>query len=423
MRIENLRRVEREEGRSARVMADVIWEACERSPFELYFETEGITSPDLESDPHAYLVACLLPAMYFGEPRIRIEAEICPELLGGLETNMRWFQYWTDGALQPLEIEVSRSRASFSAPSGRHAGSFLSGGVDSLAALYVNHENFPWDHPAVIRDCVMVHGFDIGGTARAGEENAYYTRSVRALGKIAEDADVTLIPLRTNVRLLYDDVHFWMRYFHGAAMASVAHVLHRRVNRIYIGSNYMTTPVPWGSHPILNANYGSYALQVRGDGLNLSRLEKVRVVAAQDVALRNLRVCTWNPETGLNCGVCEKCLRTMLELLAVGRLEDAESFPVRHVDPSLLDILNIKRDSMAAMYRELLPPLNAAGYHSIVARLEAILADFEKHRAWEREEDWKGAVKRFDRKWLGEILYRSYSAVRHGFRRPPAVSG
>ena len=38
-------------------------------------------------------------------------------------------------------------------------------------------------------------------------------------------------------------------------------------------------------------------------------------------------------------------------------------------------------------------------------------AEFHKNLAWEEERDWKGAVKRFDRRWLGASLYKTYSKI------------
>ena len=352
MRIENL--ISSQDGEVARVSATVLWEDCERPPFELIFETEGVASGDLESNPHAFLTACFVPALDFGERRILIAEEICPELLHGLETNARWLVHWSGGQLRPLRIECVHARTEVPTRSEKRVGSFLSGGVDSLATLRTNRLDFPLGHSASIRDCVMVRGFDIGGTTRAGTEEAFFARSIAPLRDIALDARVNLILITTNVRLLHDDVRFWIHRFHGAALASVAHSLSTRLARMYIGSSD-NIPVPddQGSHPLLDANYGSHELQIWHDGLYLSRLEKVKRVAEWPVALRNLRVCTMNPDTGLNCGRCEKCLRTMLELLAVGKLEDAESFPVQHIDMDTLDTLSICDDYQLTLYQEL----------------------------------------------------------------------
>lgn len=92
MRLENLR-VE-ESGDTVRALATVIWEDCPRPTQELYFETARDVAESLSCSAHAFLVACSLPAMYFGEERVFIEGEICPDLKDGIETAMNWLRFW-----------------------------------------------------------------------------------------------------------------------------------------------------------------------------------------------------------------------------------------------------------------------------------------------------------------------------------------
>ena len=107
MRIENYRS-EKKDNRY-RVSAQVKWEDCERPLQEIYFETAEEFSKDISCNPHAFLVACIMPAMRFGEKRIFIDSEICPELLDGLITAMslicNWFD-WYNGASSLVRIET-----------------------------------------------------------------------------------------------------------------------------------------------------------------------------------------------------------------------------------------------------------------------------------------------------------------------------
>jgi hypothetical protein len=54
------------------------------------------------------------------------------------------------------------------------------------------------------------------------------------------------------------------------------------------------------------------------DGGEYARTEKAEGISDWAVGLNNLRVCWAGPLTGKNCGVCEKCIRTKLNFLAVG---------------------------------------------------------------------------------------------------------
>jgi hypothetical protein len=414
MRIENLR-VESSPNR-VKVATTVIWEDCDRPTREIYFETDAAFAQDLSCNPHAFLVGCIVPALHHGEARIAIDETICPELRNGLLTTMGWLCQWASSPYKPLRIEAKPGNPPPSPPRSEHAGSFLSGGVDSLATLRRNRLDFPPEHRRSIRDCLLVHGFDIGGKEASGSEVEVFDRALAALSAIIEDANVTLIPVSTNIRHLDDSDHFWIFEFHGAALASVAHAFSNRLTWVSIASTYDIPNLSrWGSHPLLDPNYGSAELQIRHDNLWMSRLEKVRLVADWDVALRNLRVCTYNPPGMPNCGRCEKCLRTMLELLAVGKLAHASTFSQKDVTEEMLQEVCITNAYENSCYRELIGALRAQGRQDLATCIEVKTAQFDKFHYWEEERDWKGAVKRFDRRFLGSSLFNSYRTMRRFF--------
>ena len=64
---------------SQRITATVIWEDNDRPPRDIYFEVDKTYADYLALNPHAFLVACLVPAVYHGEKRILLDDTICPE--------------------------------------------------------------------------------------------------------------------------------------------------------------------------------------------------------------------------------------------------------------------------------------------------------------------------------------------------------
>lgn len=414
MRIEDLRSETR--GDRARVAATVVWEDCDREPQELFYETTRDFAADLTCDPHAFLIGTILPAIKRGEQRIAIDAPICPELRNGLTTAIRWFREWSYFD-HGVCIEAKGSRHYPQMPAPRTA-SFLSGGADSLAVMRANRLDYPLDHPNSIKDSLFVHGFDIGGRKDYGEERAAYDLALRAASAVAQDAGTTLIPVYTNVRHLYDAVHFWIFQFHGAALASVAHAFSNRITSASIASGFGIPDIVLAStHPLLEPNYSSTGLRIRHEGILYSRLDKVRLLSEWPAALENMRVCTMNPVGQLNCGECEKCLRTMLQLLAVDSLDKATTFPYREVTPEMLETITLREKYQDGWYEELVAPLMAKGRLDLVEVIQRKRREFQKHLAWEEERDWKGAVKRFDREWLGESMYKSYSKFLEWRRR------
>jgi hypothetical protein len=386
----------------ARLTATIVWEDCDRPPQEIYFGTSEEFACALRCNPHVFLITCLLPAMRHGERRIAIEDRICPELRNGLLTAIGLMRNWYEYRGASPRIEA---RAGIRAPAAREsdrAGSFLSGGVDSLALLRLNRHHFPLNHPRSVKDCLFVYGLDIGGWAGTMEHFEFVRTR---LLEVVEDAGVTLIPVYTNLLQLDDDMDFWMHEFHGAALAGIAHAFSGRLSDVSLASSFAIPNLgPWGSHPLLDPSYSSTDFRVRHDNLWLSRLEKVRLVADWDAALRGLRVCTWFHPGMLNCGKCDKCIRTMTELLAVGKLEHTQAFPVQDVTAELLDRITITKRYQGHKYRELLVPLRARGRDDLADVIEAKLDRLPKYLAWKEERDWKGSIKRFDRRALGGRL-------------------
>jgi hypothetical protein len=369
MIISNLRLME--DGKHVRAEASVTWEESDRRQKELYIETENAFAGDITCHPHAFLVGCFIPAMHLGEKRILIEGDICPTLREGLKTAMAIVQEWSGGSLKPLSLEAGTMSVAQYTSKPRQAALFMSGGIDSLSALRINRKVYPETHPGFIKDCLLVHGFDIGGVVERGMKYPVFERAKKAMAAVAEDTDVSLIPVYTNIRHLCDDRDLWLTKFFGSVLAAVAHAFDSRINLAYIGSSYdLPNLAPCGSHPLLDPEYSSYDLKIRHRDVEMSRIDKIRSIADWDVALDNLRVCLANVKERLNCGKCEKCVRTMLGLEAVGVLDKISSFEAKQVSPDLLDNFSITIRHREHFYRELIEPLKKCDRGDLVEVIE-----------------------------------------------------
>ena len=73
---------------------------------------------------------------------------------------------------------------------------------------------------------------------------------------------------------------------------------------------------PWGSHPDIDNNVLWARVIATHDALDMSRQDKIRYLRAEDPqCLTKLKVCHYHP---LNCGMCEKCFRTIAGLCIEG---------------------------------------------------------------------------------------------------------
>lgn len=360
----------REDKDMVRAGAFVVWEDCDLPQKEIFIETRAEYGSSLRADAHAFLVGCLIPALHFGQRRIAVQGEICPGLLQGLNSVMALIQIWSAGAMQPLVIEPQKVSASTGRGKRYRAGMCYSGGIDSIATLRRNMLNYSQNHPGAIKDCFFIHGFDIGGVLDRGLKYHVFQRGLRAMENVTKAANTQAIPVYTNIRHLCDDRDLWLNRFFGAVLAAVGHAFSSRIDLFGIAASYdLQNLGPCGSHPMLDPWYSSFDLAVAHQDAHLRRIDKLKIVADWEPGLQNFRVCLANVQESLNCGRCEKCVRTMLGLLAVGALHKTRAFVQDDVSVDMLDNFKINIRHREPFYIELLPLLEKKGRQDLVRKI------------------------------------------------------
>ena len=433
MQIQDIQKTIR--GDRARISATYIWEDCSRPQAEVYFESTAGFAEDLRPNANAFLLAGVLPAMLHGERRVYIDGQVCPELRNGLTTVMQQFQMWHGKeTCHPIAIEASQGFIPGIPRTRGRAASFQSGGVDALATLRSNRLDIPLDHPASIKDCLMIYGFDLGASATSQNPEAFeYAR--KRLAKLGESEHFALIPVYTNAFYLDDDIasQFW--FYSGITLAAVAHSFASRIStaRIASSESALGEEVAGGSHPLLDPNYSSADLRIIYDGFRFSREEKVRLISQWDAGLQNLRVCWDASRTAdtLNCGRCEKCLRTMTQLLVFDKLKDCRAFPFDDVSPQLLSELRVGYADPSASRQEMfevalrsvtagnieywegmVPRLAKIGRHDLVSVIQAKAAEYEHYEQAAGSESFRQKLVSLDDRLLGGHLRRVYRKFR-----------
>jgi hypothetical protein len=362
--------------------ATVAWEDQSFPEQVLFFEIQDDANDD-GCEPHeasvdAFLAACFPLAAVNGEARVRIEGRPCPMLVEGLRTVHAWWESWGGMPGDAPAIETLTQGRSQSSTGARRAACCLSGGVDGLHMLMRNRRIYRKDDPAYIRDALLIHGFDIGKRARDAERQRFRMATER-LQPLAAETGVRLIPCRTNLRHLPTKPDFWTHRQNVAALAAVGHAATVGPRFLFIaGAYHLSNPVPMGSHPAVDGLFSSQRLTLIHEGARFSRVDKVRELATWPAALETLRVCPANVGNQANCGVCEKCLGTRLELLAAG-IEETAAF-----GPSLTPVelweaaVPIPSGHRALRYYDLLPFLRARGLDELARFLEAKIAVYHE---------------------------------------------
>jgi hypothetical protein len=250
---------------------------------------------------------------------LHIEAPVSRALL----TNLEEFQAaWTKWMPQRYaKVALSADEETGTPPDDGSAVVTFSGGVDATFTLLRHLNGLAGRAGRDIKTAVLVHGYDILLT----EPEAFEAATVRAR-RMLDPLGVPLVTVATNLKA---HVHDWeMEY--APAMAAVLNLFPYPNGLVASGEDYGSIEVPWGGNPVTNPLL-SGAMRVATDGTGFTRTEKVALVARYPRTRDLIRVCWEGPQTGRNCGRCEKCKRTYLNFLATGSepgafLDDPPSF-------------------------------------------------------------------------------------------------
>lgn len=189
----------------------------------------------------------------------------------------------------------------------------FSGGVDSIFTV-LRHSTGRLGLGAypLKRSVLMVHGFDV-----SLDEQEQLDALKERTEPFLQDLGLRIKTIRTNLKVL--GLQSWEDSF-APQLACCLHNYAHEFGYALIGSSepYDALVLPWGSTPATDYLLSGAALQVVHDGAGYSRTQKVEMIAQNALASSIVKVCWQGKEAHKNCGVCEKCIRTRLNYLAVG---------------------------------------------------------------------------------------------------------
>ena len=255
-------------------------------------------------DPFAAMM--LLPAARRGAT-LRLAADVDAQLHANVPAiNEIAQRYWKfrGASLAPTRL-VTR------APRGGGA-MFFTGGIDSFHTLRRRLDE--------LERLIFIHGFDIGL-----EDDARFLAAREWIEGVASELGREAQFVRTDLRSQPEFDQLSWGITHVGALAAVAHALAPVVSRVFIASSDVQPP--WGSNPELDPLWSSAAVAIVNDGSESTRLGKVRAIADWQPVHRYLKVCFENRVEALNCGVCEKCVRSQAQFAVAGALGKLQTFP------------------------------------------------------------------------------------------------
>lgn len=311
---------------------------------DIWFESSDIP---LKAAPEAFATALLIPALRINRTLL-VDPSVCPIWLHNQQNAARLVSSWwnyaefgspaistSDAAVAATPSPAAASSAFAIAPmpnrvadspiEGGPAALCFTGGVDSFYTLLRAQSSAEF--------LVFALGYDIDLRDRHRVLAAEHTiRSVAAeTGK--KSAIIT-----SNIRRHGTfRIESWERT-HGGALGALGHLLTDNVSTLQISASQpYRSSTKWGSHWDLDHLFASSKLAIQHFGAEYFRMEKLWQIAHEPIVHRYLRVC-WERRGGeINCGQCEKCVRTMLALDTCGQLENYQTLGKRKDLPALVD--------------------------------------------------------------------------------------
>jgi hypothetical protein len=324
-----------------RVVGEIAYDDRPGRVEELWFDFPRESASALGDSGNAWLVILAPMAASLGEP-LRIGLPVDRLLLRNIGEVLAIWKVWYP-SLHRIEVQADVDDPR---PAGARTAAFFSGGVDSFFTILRNDLPEPGMFPA--DDLICVGGFDIP----LRNIEAFRRHNVRQRA-VADRLGKRYVDVVTNLRDTRLESANWFKLVHGPALIGIGLLMERRYRRLLIASsNDYGFPLPIGSHFLTDALFSTSGTRVLHDGAAFTRCGKVELLSRFPVALDNVHVC-WRTEADDNCCACEKCLRTMVTLEVLGRLEGSEAFPRREIGAADLARIHLSRRGLQRYWEQI----------------------------------------------------------------------
>lgn len=249
---------------------------------------------------------------------------------------------------------------------------FFSGGVDSLNTLCSNAHLNPL--------LVMIHGSDIWIDDLSGWETAKNN-----IKNTADQFGLKYTCLKSNFRRTINELelnkyyesklgdNWWHGVEHGLALLGhAAPIIYKYKIKIHFIPSTLTPRdknAKCASYPTIDEKFCVGNTKTSHDGFEFSRLEKVRNIVdfCKESHIKPIfRTCYIEREEKLNCNSCEKCYRTMMELVSLG--EDPNSYGYIFNKSTIKEIKKcfteqkFEHDCLKLMYLDIIQEIKKGNY-------------------------------------------------------------
>lgn len=320
-----------------KITAKTVWKSPGRLEVEvtageekkkLYFESDRPLWPaPPETDNFAAVALCQYASGLGAD--LYVDGDLTESVICNLEEYTRIWANWMPEKFSPVRIEA-RNTIKDKPHRKKPAVMAFSGGVDACFALAMHNTDFLGANAKDIQMGILIVGFDIKRDHESTKRLAY-KNAKHILGEFG--ADCATVETNWQDRFCRD----WeMGYDVG--VLSILHSLAGEYSAgVIANANSYFQELqrdPFGCNATTNHLLGSYTFPIVLTGGTHTRLERIEFLGRFPALMDRVRVC-WQPlSEGINCGVCEKCVRTRLEMISCGLNPDIfnESMSEKHIE-------------------------------------------------------------------------------------------
>lgn len=345
--IANLRKYK--QGNAIRLEADINSPCPTKT---IYFEVAEEYGFLLSADTYdAFVLVGLYLAMNY-HTDLRIHGSISKKLY----KNLTWYiqKIFCDFSDKLTPAKIFVEGCSLAKPTGNIIGTGISCGVDSFSTIYdrFTKEDDP-DYKInalFIFNCGSHGDFD-----NAYTQTVFKSRVERAL-IVADELDLPLVVVDSNLHQFRDEENKNTLLY--LSIYSCVLSMQSAIRRYYISSSVEYKEIDFSDHDLAGFS-DSYLIpliqtertELIIDGCQYRRVDKVKNISDWSIAQKYLNVClTQKGADSTNCGQCPKCLRTLLTLEILGKLEnfskvfDIEAYKREAMNYKVHSLLHVDED-------------------------------------------------------------------------------
>lgn len=291
----------------------------------LWFRFPQEYAPEGELDASPFLAGTLVRCLRKREP-LTVDGPVSPRLLDNVDDIAAVLQSFYPGSIRgPVPVQAHPRAPS---PGRELTASLFTRGLDSWYGVLTALEDRALQPP--ITHTVYAPGFNASDWSDELREAKF-----EAVRRASERVGLQVIRMETNVNRVVGHGQFAMALVLG-------------LETVLIASGDMRGGIRRkGSHPFLDHRFSSERTEIVHYG-EASRIQKAARVAQSQDALDTLDVCQYDHlEQDRNCARCEKCVRTMLELHALGALNRCPVFdqPLRVENVAAINSVKTSRQA------------------------------------------------------------------------------